>query len=65
MLSVRALCTLIREGSQCKCSPVGPLVRRVLAVNGGAGGDLRLGVDGFRLCADLSCRMARISNQQH
>lgn len=43
----------------------GPLVRRVLAVNGGAGGDLRLGVDGFRLCADLSCLMATISDPQH
>lgn len=48
---------LVREGSQYESSPEGPLVRRVLAVNGGAGGDLRLGVDGFRLCADLLCRM--------
>jgi len=40
-------------------------VRRVLVVTGGAGGDLRLGVDGFRLCADALCRMATISDQQH
>lgn len=42
-------------------------MRRVLDVDDGgaggggegAGGDLRLGVDGFRLCADLLCRMSR------
>lgn len=54
-----------RKHLQELSSPEGPLVRRVLAVNGGAGGDLRLGVDGFRLCADLSCLMATISDPQH
>lgn len=35
-------------------------MRRVLDVDGGGGGpggDLRLGVEGFRLCADLLCRI--------